>query len=255
MSLAQARRANPPGPDAAPCALLEWDSEFFGFRVARVRGSTLDRDSAAAIDAWCAQHEVRCLYLLLGADDEESASVADANRYRPVDVRLTLRHDLNPPPEPDPEAPIREAGPQDVPALSELAAQSHRDSRFYHDEGFPRERCDALYATWVADAVRDPARWVGVREVAGTAVGYEVVRPPGDEGIAIMEILAVDESHRRQGIGRNLLAAGLGWGQAAGASAVETATQERNRASLQAHLALGFVCTRREAWRHKWFGR
>ena len=240
---------------SAPCDLLAWDSEFFGFPVARVRGSALDRDSAAAVDAWCTERGVRCVYLLLDADDEESAHAAGANGYRLVDVRLTLRHDLVDVPEADPEIPIRQAEPGDLPALTALAARSHHDSRFYSDGGFSRERCDALYATWIADAVPDPDRWVGVREVDGTAVGYQVVRPPDEHRVAVMEMLAVDESHRRAGIGRNLLTAGLRWGRSVGAVAVETATQERNRTSFETHLALGFACTKREAWHHKWFGR
>jgi dTDP-4-amino-4,6-dideoxy-D-galactose acyltransferase len=240
---------------SAPCRLLDWDTEFFGFPVARADASELDRDSAAEIDMWCIAQGVRCLYLMLDPEDEESAAAADADDYRLVDVRLTLRHDLDPVPAPDPDVPIRGAELRDLDALTALAGRSHRDSRFYHDGGFPPERCDALYATWIADAVRDPNRWVGVREVEGRAVGYQAVRPPGDAGVAVMEILAVDESHRREGIGRNLLFAGLRWGRSAGAIAVETATQERNRVSLETHLALGFVCTRRDAWHHKWYGK
>lgn len=250
---AGARGARDAEAGGAPAELLDWDSEFFGIPVARVRGRTLDGDSAAAVEAWCAEHGVRCLYLLLDADDEESARTAEAHGFRQVDVRLTLRHDLEEIPEGDPRVPIRDAEPRHIHALAELAARSHRDSRFYHDPGFPKERCDALYATWIADAVRDPDRWVGIREVEGEAVGYEVVRPPGEDGVAVMEILAVHESHRREGIGRALLRAGLRWGRSAGAVAVETATQERNRASFETHMALGFECTRREVWHHKWY--
>jgi ribosomal protein S18 acetylase RimI-like enzyme len=240
---------------AAPCELLDWDSDFFGFRIARVRAHDLDRDGAAEVDAWCADREVRCLYLLLDGDDRDSAHLAAEHGYRLVDVRLTLRHELDGIPEADPRVPIRDAEPSDIPALRRLAARSHRDSRFYHDDGFPRERCDSLYATWVAEAVPDPGRWMFVREVAGEAVGYQVVTPHGGDGIARMDILAVDESHRREGIGRNLLFTGLRRPRSAGATAVETATQERNRVSLETHLALGFTCTRREAWHHKWFER
>ncbi len=243
------------GPTSEPCDLLEWDSGFFGFPVARVRAQGLDRDGAEEVDAWCADRDVRCLYLLLDMDDRESAGVAAEQGFRLVDVRLTLRHGLEGIPEADPLVPITDAASRHVPALRRLAARSHRDSRFYHDGGFPRERCDELYATWVADAVGDPGRWVFIREVAGEAVGYEVVSPHGDDGIAHMEILAVDEAHRREGIGRNLLFAGLRGPRSAGATAVETATQERNRVSLDTHLALGFECTRREAWHHKWFDR
>jgi ribosomal protein S18 acetylase RimI-like enzyme len=240
---------------AAPCELREWDSDFFGFPIARVREPALDPETAGAIDDWCAEHGVRCLYLLLDGDDPDSARIAAEHDFRRVDVRLTLRHDLEGVPEADPDVPVRDAEERDVPALAKLAAESHRDSRFYHDVGFPRERCDSLYATWVAEAVPDPGRWVFVREVEGEAVGYQVVTPPGEDGIARMEILAVHGSHQREGIGRNLLFAGLRRPRSEGAVAVETATQERNRVSVDTHLALGFKCTKREAWHHRWFER
>src|SRR5436309_5219847 len=153
-----------PGPsetaENVSCELLDWDSDFFGFPVARVRGSTLDERSAASIDEWCTEAGVRCLYLLADADALETARVADAHGYRPVDVRLTLRHDLDRLPDGALPVPIRDGRPGDIPALAAVATRSHHDSRFYHDPGFARDRCDALYATWIEGAVRDPARSV-----------------------------------------------------------------------------------------------
>ena len=240
---------------SAPCELLQWDSDFFGFPVARVRGSELDRDSAAAVDAWCTERGVRCVYLLLDADDNESARAADANGYELVDVRLTLRHDLDGLPEADPEASIRQAEPRDISRSQRARRPEPPRQPLLRDGGFSRERCDALYARWVADAGRDPDRWVGVREVAGTAVGYQVVRPPGEDrdrgdGDPGRGRVAPARGHRPESP-----PAGLRWGRSVGAVAVETATQERNGVSYETHLALGFSCTRREAWRHKWFAR
>jgi dTDP-4-amino-4,6-dideoxy-D-galactose acyltransferase len=235
------------------CEPLRWDSDFFGFQVARVSGP-LDDSSAALIDEWCVESGIRCLYLLADEEDRETARVADAHGYRVVDVRLTLRHELDRVTG-DGGTLIRDARPADIPALTGLATRSHHDTRFYHDRGFSRERCDALYAIWVENGIRDPQRWALVAEIDGEAVGYQVIRPPSDRGEARMEILAVDETHRGKGAGRSLLHEGLRRSRAAGAPAVVTATQERNAPSLRTHLWMGFSCVHRGVWRHKWFGR
>jgi GNAT superfamily N-acetyltransferase len=239
--------------ETLPCELLEWDSEHFGFPIARVLGSTLDETAARLIDEWCAVHGVRCLYLLADTDDEESAATARANGYRPVDVRLTLRHDLDSVPEPPPSIRIRDALPEDAPRLRALATRSHHDTRFYHDPGFDRERCDELYATWVENGIHERERWMLVAVVDGAPVGYQLIAPPAPGGIARLVILAVDESQRGRGVGRALVCTGLRRARSSGASAVETATQQRNRRSLRAHLPLGFSCVHSETWHHKWY--
>jgi dTDP-4-amino-4,6-dideoxy-D-galactose acyltransferase len=235
----------------ASCELLDWDTEFFGFPVARVVRSTLDEGSARGIDDWCSGHGIRCLYFLADADDAGAIRVARDHSYRQVDVRIGLRHDLDPLPE-GTGVRIRDVLPGDVDALAELARRSFRDSRFYHDGGFPRERCDELYATWIANGAHDPECWTLVAELDGPA-GYQLISPPADDGIASMQMLAVDESVRRRGVGRALLAAGLRRAHDQGASAVETATQERNEVSLRAHHALGFRRMPSAIWFHKWF--
>src|SRR5687767_4396173 len=79
---------------SGPCERLSWDSEHFGFEIARVMGSRLDPASAAEIDRWCLERGVRCLYLLADADDPETARIASRHGYDVVDVRLTVRHEL-----------------------------------------------------------------------------------------------------------------------------------------------------------------
>jgi GNAT superfamily N-acetyltransferase len=237
------------------CELREWDSEHFGFPIAQVTGRNLTTASAEAIGDWCRDQGVRCLYFLAEPDDAETSDVARAHGFAPVDVRLTLRHDLDAIPEPAPPVAIREARTEDVPALRRLAARSHHASRFYRDPGFPRERCDALYATWIEEGIRDARRWVHVPEIDGDAAGYQLITPAAPGGIARMDLLAIDEAHHGKGLGRTFLCSELRRARSGGASAVETAIQESNRRALRAHLAVGFSPSRREVWHHKWFGR
>lgn len=76
-----------------PCQLLEWDTGFFGFRIARVTGNRLSRDDAPDILDWCAAERIRCLYMLAASDDAETADTAAAYQFSFVDIRTTLRAD------------------------------------------------------------------------------------------------------------------------------------------------------------------
>jgi len=57
------------GEVASRCELLPWDSEHFGFTIARLETGPLTEEDAIEVDAWCAQAGVRCLYFEAPSDD------------------------------------------------------------------------------------------------------------------------------------------------------------------------------------------
>src|SRR5258706_472525 len=60
------------------CQVLEWDSAFFGYRVARVRLARLDEASVASILAWCEAEAIDWLYFLADANHRETPWLAHA---------------------------------------------------------------------------------------------------------------------------------------------------------------------------------
>ena len=73
-----------------PCQLLEWDSQFFGARIARVSGPLLDDLDLARVNAWCDANGIDCLQWLAEGDQPSLGRLAHAGGFRFVDVRLTL---------------------------------------------------------------------------------------------------------------------------------------------------------------------
>src|SRR3990172_5714200 len=115
--------------DHTPCELLEWDTDFFGFRVARVRGETLTPERARPIDAWCRQAGVRCLYFLSRADDPDTTRLAEDHHFRLVDMRVTFARSVAngsqlPGDRPDNHALVRPAQPNDLRVLQDIARHS-----------------------------------------------------------------------------------------------------------------------------------
>src|SRR5215475_14712542 len=127
------------------CEYLEWDSDFFGRRIARAKMSRLDEDVADRIDLWCSAHKIECLYFLADSSDAGTARVAQERGFRFVDARLTLqRSTRRAHGECGASGNARRAEERDIPVLRELARTAHQDSRFYCDGNFAKSRCDAL---------------------------------------------------------------------------------------------------------------
>ncbi len=148
-----------PETNLTPLAsILEWDSRFFGKTIAWVTGPRLDPALASQIDAWAQANRVDCLYFLAAVDDPQTARAAEDAGYHLTDIRVTLEHRLAGPFTPPGQYPqIRPAHPADIDALRAISRNNHRDSRFYYDGGFDREKCDELYAIWIEKSVRGSA--------------------------------------------------------------------------------------------------
>src|ERR1700737_4441617 len=157
------------------CQQVDWDSDFFQLRIARVTVHRLTRAMVAHIMTWCRSQRTDCLYFLADPDDPETVLVAEENDFRLVDIRVTLGRSLDLIPS-EGQRPfagrIRLCKAEDIPALRSIARLSHRDSRFYYDSHFPISACDSLYETWIEKSCAGYADTVIVAELAGQPVGY-----------------------------------------------------------------------------------
>lgn len=242
-----------------PCQVLEWDSRFFGRKVARVEQTRLDERSCGEVLDWCRHEHVEWLYFLADADDAETVRVAEGAQFNFVDIRLELVADIasrgghaRGPARPVGYS-IRDATARDVPALEAIAADVHRDSRFFFDGRVPREQAVALYHTWIRNSVQEGfADRVLVADVDGVACGYITGRLLPD-GRGSIGLLGVGESVRGRGVGAALIHAALAAFAAQGLTQVSVVTQGRNVAAQRAYARQGFLSQSIRLWYHKWF--
>lgn len=243
--------------DADPCAILDWDSDFWGQRTARVAGDSLTEARCAAIDAWCCAHRVACLYFLARADDPETTALAEAHEYHLMDIRMTLRRAAAGTLEQSglggaATVLVRPYHRDDGPMLEAIARVSHRHSRFYSDRHFPRAACDALYAAWIAKSCDGDADAVRVAERGGRPVGYITCHRDAAGGGTI-GLLAVWPEARGEGIGQHLVRDALAWFTANGVARLSVVTQGRNRAAQRLYQRCGFLTDDISLWYHKWY--
>lgn len=237
------------------CEVLEWDSDFFGRRIARVATNSLSPNAVPLILEWCRTRHIDCLYFLSRADDRDTVRLAEDTGFRLVDIRTTLERQLDgarPVQGATGEGIIRGCAPGDIPPLRLIAGAAHRESRFYNDPNFPRELCDALYATWIDKSCRGYADTVLVVELDGQPVGYVSCHLRGESGGQI-GLFGVGAASQGKGLGGTLVYASLDWFASRGVTRVTVVTQGHNVKALRLYQRCGFLVHSVQLWYHKWF--
>jgi dTDP-4-amino-4,6-dideoxy-D-galactose acyltransferase len=215
---------------------LDWDSAFFGMGVGRLYAEALTPEVAFECRQWCRENRVACLYFL----GPEAGEVPSG--FRLVDERVTLAWEAHPVSDPTPS--VRSFTEADLPGLEDIARQSHRESRFYADPLFDRNRCDELYATWIRRSCQGWADAVLVAVWNGLPAGY--VTCMGDA----IGLIAVAGLAQGRGLGRQLVTGAQNYFQARGVSRVTVVTQGRNRAARALYERCGFRLATAQHWYH-----
>jgi dTDP-4-amino-4,6-dideoxy-D-galactose acyltransferase len=236
------------------CSYLEWDSAFFDKRIARANCARLDDSNVSELLDWCGHHRIDCLYFLADTGDAETVRIAQRNDFREVDVRLTLDRPINQQdrfPAPTLDSRVRLARDSDLTVLRQLTRTLHRDSRFYYDEHFDRDKCGLLYAAWIEKSVGDPTQTVFVPEVDSQPVGYISCATRGPE--TQIGLLGVAPAFAGQGFGKALVQQFITWSALQGSRRGTVVTQERNIAAQGLYRHCGFRPASFQRWYHRWF--
>ena len=233
------------------CEYLTWDSSFFALAIGRVMGHRLTPERTEAVRNWGNAHDIDCLYFL--ADPGDCATMIEVSQHGffLTDIRVQFEIDLRQHQSRLSSVPlVRPFQPEDLQSLRALARISHRDSRFYFDPGFPTERCDELYATWIERSTEGWADAVFVAEQSGHPVGYISCHLDGETGS--IGLVAVDPNAHRQGLGLALVRRALSFFEDRGMRRTIVITQGRNLGSQRLYQRSGFVTESVRLWYHYW---
>lgn len=241
------------GRRTPPCRLLAWDTEFWGLRIARVEEDRITPARISAVDRWCGENDVACVFLLVEAGDPTATLAAEGAGFFFTDVRVTMTADVIGRRGGTGHSGIRPARSEDRERLMRLARVSHRITRFFHDPHFDDERCAELYARWLSTSFEGAADKVIVVESDGVPAGY-VTCELEDGGVAgRIGLIAVAPEFQGRGLGSALCEAAFDWFAGVGATAVEIVTQGRNVAAQRVFQRAGARTTGTQLWFHKWY--
>jgi GNAT superfamily N-acetyltransferase len=237
------------------CEYLEWDSEFFGKRIARAKHSRLTKQNTSEIFSWCEKNQIDCLYFLADSADPQTSKLAESNNFHFVDIRLTLECLLESSPKlSSSPIEIRVAQEPDIPGLRAIARTSHRASRFYYDGNFSERLCDALYEIWIEKSSRGWARTVLVGIEEGMPMAYITCHISASCPVkGEIGLVGVGDRAQGKGIGQMLVNRALHWFYNERVERVSVVTQGRNIRAQRLYQRSGFLARSVELWYHKWF--
>jgi dTDP-4-amino-4,6-dideoxy-D-galactose acyltransferase len=234
------------------CELLPWDTDFFGFTIARARVDALTPQTVKQIDDWCRKGHVRCLYFAARPNDPQTIELAETRGYHRVDERMTLGRELAGVSTVLP-ASIRPARAPDLPALQRIAGVAHRDTRFFFDRHFSQDQARALYEEWIRVSFHGFAQAVFVSDAGEGPQGYVACHVAPNKSTGSIGLIAVDASAQGRGVGRALVEAAMAWLNSQGVPHVTVVTQGRNLVAQRLYERCGFIAERLQLYYHLWF--
>jgi len=243
--------------DQILCEKLEWDSDFFGFSIARVVKDTLIQTQVEEVDHWCGENHIRCLYFLANAGDAQTILTAENHGFHFVDIRMTFErnagYDHKIPLVDTNDVIIRASKLEDLSVLKEIAKLSYHKSRFYFDENFPRNLVDSLYITWIEKSFHGYADQVFVAILDEKPCGFITGRKLEESANGQIGLVGVSPGVQGHGIGKRLVIASMDWFKNQGVNLVSVVTQGRNIVAQRLYQGFGFQTQAVQLWYHKWY--
>jgi len=243
----------------APCQFLDWDTGFFGYRIARLNSTRLEPVILKAVLDWCQAQKIECLYFLAEMDDPQTVWLAEEHDFNLVEIRITLERSLldwNPETRPrttEAGMSIRDVEEADIPVLQDIASTSYIDSRYYFDRHFTEENWKSYYATWVKKSCSGGSNLALAAVKDGEVIGYITGLVDKENNTGIYELTGVRESARRSGVGQELFRSGLDWYVRNNVPSIWVATQGRNVTTQRMIQRHGFLTKSCQLYYHKWF--
>ncbi len=233
------------------CRILDWDTQFFGMRIAQAIVPFRSDETAQAVLEWCRTTRIACLYYLVPCGDIQSISLAEKSGFHLVDIRLTfeLGHRGGIPP--TASSQIRPSQPGDIPALREIARQVYRNTRFFNDGNFPVHLCKELYMTWIEKSCQGYADMVWVASPENDPVGFITCHL--ENGSGQIGLLGIHPNNHHQGWGKQLVRSALEWFGEQHCTSIKVVTQGNNYAAQKLYGQCGFHLASVELWYHRWF--
>ena len=239
--------------EARDFSLLPWDSELFGFQVAKLHAECITGEHLGKAIANLQAKGVRLAYASLQWSDDTARALLDRAGASMVDRKIVFKKPLSNMVQ-MPEGIEIWSAPECSPELEALALASGHLSRFRLDPKVPDHVFANLYLQWIRRSVRrEIADVVLVAKEGGCLAGMVTAAIDGDLGN--VGLIAVAEGYQGRGIGRRLMVAAEAFCTERRCKWLHVVTQGGNRSACALYTSLGFALAEEHAVYHIWLSR
>jgi len=237
--------------------LLEWDTDHFGFKVARLH--TEAPDNLKEAQDICVRDNISLLISRFSTDNVLFTHELERHGFNLMDTIVKYCVDITdyrvaPVPGPAITRPCLKSEADDVAAIARDVFANYI-GHFHQDTRLDRDKCTALYAEWARNSCLDNnlADTVLVAEIDGKIVGFTTRKARSakvGEGI----LSGVSPEAQGQGIRKALMVASLNWSKSRGLERVDADTHVNNYIIQRVFANFGFRMHSSFYTFHKWFG-
>jgi GNAT superfamily N-acetyltransferase len=231
--------------------LLEWDSEFFGFKTGKLDALNLSKDELVTQLKKIKSSGFRLIYLFAPHDDSSLKKEILRVGGKLADEKVTFSMNIS---GFDPLSTgfIHSCkGVEMDNDLESLALESGIYSRFKTDNLIPENKFEDLYQTWMGNSLNGKfAKDVFTFEEDGKKIGMVSIDIRNNEGW--IGLIAVDQKFRGRSVGKFLIHAVIRFCQDNQLTILNVQTQLANKESCTFYEKVGFKIRNIEDIYHLW---
>ena len=181
-----------------------------------------------------------CVFIYSKVSPEALSAVRflEERGFNLIDTNITLDKPIVPVQDFAGHCTLRFAIPEDQNQVVNLARKSFVYSRFHLDSAFPHEVADMVKAEWVKSYFAGNRGDNMVVALADDIVVGFLLLLYGEDGALVIDLIAVDEEHRRKGVAEGMIA--YAESQCRGFTRIRVGAQLANTPSMRLYEEIGF---------------
>lgn len=233
---------------------MDWDTDFFGKKIARLLPSMLGRASMTRAIAWCEKEGVACLFWRAEGSHHENLTLAHQYGFTTNGTRVLYEMEVGVVSTDRKEGvAFREATEDDLPSLLRYTALLSNESRFYRDPQFGPVLAKKTYRQWLTNMFKDPASTTKILVVTVQNELAGFIACSASDNASHIELIYVEKKFRGRSLGKLLLRHALMHYKKSGFARSWVVTQGSNIPAQRLYQSLGYRIKSMEIDYHKWF--
>jgi len=231
-------------------AILGWDSEVFGFAVAKILPPKLNFLELEKFLDNLKKENVSLVYWVSDSKDADSQKAAMRLGGFLTGQKITYTLNLQSLPEGHLDTVQLKEYDKDEPNsdLINLVLEGSTKSRFYIDPKISRQQYETLHKLWIKNSVKNNTLFIIEKD--DRIIGFVSLNEKNGRGN--IDFIVVDKLFAGKGYGRILMCNAHNWFISKGYATVQAVTQKENVIACKMYEKLGYKAENVESVYHFW---
>lgn len=245
-------KANELSGENYKCFPLQWDTDYFGINSARViLNGAVSTDEQNSIIEYCENYNFVTVFNS-GNLNENNYWIGTRTKAFLVDMNIQFTKHLtcvncNS----DTDILFYNSYPRNE-ELINITKTAFQYSRFFNDPRLPKNQAQGIYLYWTECAFNKEDKYFAICKRGHSVLGFILFTIDVKIETTVIELIAVDDKHRGQKVGKTMITALESFLYARGIKKIRVGTQINNVLAISFYTSVGFQNDSCNAVYHMW---